>query len=233
MLVAAALVVPSMYINNSGQEGAWSAVGTALDWLIWTAFAVELVVMLAVVPRKGEWLRRHPLEAAIVLFTFPLLGGLFPALRLLRLLRLGRFIRELRSDRLGRSMFTTEGLKYAAIIAALVLVGSGAIYGRVEDTNSWDGLWWAFTTATTVGYGDITPATDAGRVVGMVLMVVSIGFVSVLTGVLAERFLASREDTGAEDADGAEQGDDREQLLADIAEMQKRLARMESTVRSH
>lgn len=66
----------------------------------------------------------------------------------------------------------------------------------------------------------------------MVPMVVSIGFVSVLTGVLAERFLANREDTGAEDAGGAEQGHDREQLLADTAEMQKRLARMEPTVRS-
>lgn len=83
-----------------------------------------------------------------------------------------------------------------------------------------------------MGYGDITPTTDAGRIVGMVLMVVSIGFVSVLTGVLAERFLANRGDTGGDDADVAEHDDDRDQLLADIAEMQKRLARMESAVRS-
>jgi voltage-gated potassium channel len=232
MLVAAALVVPSMYINNSDRDGAWQAVGTALDWLIWSAFAVELVVMLAVVPRRGAWLRRHPLDVAIVLFTFPLLGDLFPALRLLRLLRLSRLVRELRSDRIGRSVFTTEGLKYAAIISALVLVGSGAMYANVEDVSSWDGLWWAMTTATTVGYGDITPATDAGRVIGMLLMVVSIGFVSILTGVLAERFLANREDTRSQAADGSAPDDDREQLLADITEMQKRLARMESALRS-
>jgi hypothetical protein len=66
-----------------------------------------------------------------------------------------------------------------------------------------------------------------------VLMVVSVCFVSILTGVLAERFLANREDAKAEAArEPAGAGDDRNQLLSDIAEMQRRLARMEAAIQS-
>jgi voltage-gated potassium channel len=231
MLVMALLVIPSLWIESSDLSDPWPALGLALDWLIWTAFAIEMVVMLTVVERRGEWLRRHPVDVAIVVFTVPLWGGLLPALRLLRLLRLGRLVTHYRKERIGRIVFTTEGLKYAAIIAGLALFGSGAAYGRVEGIGTWDGIWWAMTTATTVGYGDITPTTDAGRVVGMVLMVVSIGFVSILTGVLAERFLANR-DTRPADTPEAPAPDDREHLLADIAEMQRRLARIESALRT-
>jgi voltage-gated potassium channel len=45
------------------------------------------------------------------------------------------------------------------------------------------------TTVTTVGYGDITVNTDAGRVIAIALMVTGIGFVAILTGAAAERFV--------------------------------------------
>jgi len=43
---------------------------------------------------------------------------------------------------------------------------------------------------TTVGYGDINPGTDYGRVIAMVVMVIGIGFLSMLIGAAAERFVS-------------------------------------------
>jgi voltage-gated potassium channel len=49
------------------------------------------------------------------------------------------------------------------------------------------------TTVTTVGYGDIVPQTNGGRVIAIVVMVVGIGFIALLTAAAAERFLRSEQ----------------------------------------
>jgi hypothetical protein len=81
-------------------------------------------------------------------------------------------------------------LRYAALLALLTVLGGGAGYAALEDTSTWNGVWWAVTTMTTVGYGDQYPGTTAGRIAGTSVMVVGIGFVALLTGVIAQRFLA-------------------------------------------
>jgi voltage-gated potassium channel len=56
-------------------------------------------------------------------------------------------------------------------------------------------MWWAVVTVTTVGYGDIYPRTVGGRIVAMLLMLVGIGFISVLTATIASLFVKTdRED---------------------------------------
>ena len=59
-----------------------------------------------------------------------------------------------------------------------------------------DALWWAFVTSTTVGYGDISPSTGAGRIVAVILMLMGIGLVSMLTGTIATYFTIQNEKTG-------------------------------------
>src|SRR3954447_5302026 len=101
MLVAAALPVPAVIIEQSDAGRALDVVALALDWITWLAFVVEAVVMLRVVDDRRRWLRDHPLEVAIVLVSVPFLpAGLaaarvFRSLRLLRLLRLGILARRL------------------------------------------------------------------------------------------------------------------------------------------
>lgn len=56
----------------------------------------------------------------------------------------------------------------------------------------WDGIWWSIVTIATVGYGDKFPITQAGRVVGIVLILVGFTTLSVFTGLIASLFVEDR-----------------------------------------
>ena len=62
-------------------------------------------------------------------------------------------------------------------------------------------LWWAVTTVTTVGYGDVVPTDTAGRFVGAVLMISGYASLSLLTGIIASLLVARR--SAAQQADEA------------------------------
>ncbi|MCY4512177.1 MAG: potassium channel family protein [Bdellovibrionales bacterium] len=63
-------------------------------------------------------------------------------------------------------------------------------YGKNKDiTNLFDAVWWAFSTVTTVGYGDLVPATLAGRVISIFLMLMGTGLFVAHTALLANAFL--------------------------------------------
>jgi voltage-gated potassium channel len=144
--------------------------------------------MLAVVPDRWRWLREHPVEVVVVVLTPPFLPASLQSIRVLRLLRLLRLFPLLR---FGRRLFSAEGLRYAALLTLLVVIGGGTAYAGLEDEpTAWDGIWWAVTTMTTVGYGDQFPTTAEGRVLAMGVMLVGIGFLTMLIGAAAERFVA-------------------------------------------
>lgn len=205
--------------------------GTVLNWVIWIAFAVELVVMLSVAPERSRWLRSHPLEAAIVVFTPPLLPASLQALRMFRLLRVLRVAVLVKEY---RRVFTIDGVRGAAVIAAVAAFGGGALFSAVEKGYSvWDGVWFAVTTMTTVGYGDLSPHTTAGRLVAVLLMIVGIGFVALLTGAIAQRFLSPQIQESVEAAEAevaADVGDIRGELARELRAVRERLEELERMV---
>jgi voltage-gated potassium channel len=135
-----------------------------------------------------------------------LLGSIpLPGLRLARLFRVVRVGRSVRfyglrglrqsaaADRAGSSLL---GAVFLTIV--VLQYGSMAIL-RVEDEaegsnihTASDALWWSYVTITTVGYGDRFPVTDLGRNIGVAVLTIGVGLFGVLTGFLANLFLAPR-----------------------------------------
>ena len=70
----------------------------------------------------------------------------------------------------------------------VLIVISAMIYSYAENVPYIDAFWWALVTTTTVGYGDISPATPLGRVAAIILMILGIGFIGMLTSTITEYF---------------------------------------------
>ena len=189
LLVAALLAIPVIVVQESNFGPPWKGVAAVLDWVIWGAFALQLVVMLATVPDRRRWLADHPLEVLIVLLTPPFLPATFKVARVLPVVRA---VWVLVLAHRARGLFSLQGIRYVALLSFTVVVGGGTLFAAVEPEQNlsiWDGLWWATETVTTVAYGDIYPQTAAGRIVATVVMTTGVGFVALLTGSFAQRFL--------------------------------------------
>ena len=224
LIIAALLAIPTIIVQESDLGGFWEILAAVLDWCIWAMFAANLVIMLSIVPDRRRWLIENPLDVLIVVFTPPFLPATMKLARVLPVVRLVWLV--VVANRL-RNVFSLQGLRYAALIVFTVVVG-GVIFVAVErgqDLSTWDGLWWAAETVTTVAYGDIYPTTALGRIVATVVMTAGIGFVALLTGALAQRFLygGSASATPKPDPDEAEMMRKLDELSHQIVELQKAL----------
>jgi voltage-gated potassium channel len=81
-------------------------------------------------------------------------------------------------------------------------------------------VWWAITTVTTVGYGDLYPESHAGRILAAVVMIIGIGFVAVLTANISSYFVEN--DTNKEREDQGK-NDENQLILERLEELSKKI----------
>ena len=94
-----------------------------------------------------------------------------------------------------KKFLNVNGFKYV-LLATFIAILLGTIgMMNFENMNFQDALWWSFVTATTVGYGDLSPSTGAGRIIASFLMLVGIGLIGSLTSTITSFFLSNNDET--------------------------------------
>lgn len=170
-----------------------------IDWIIYAMFVVDYFVRFILAKPKMKFVRSNVFDLlAIIPFNSAFRAfRLFRFVKLLRLMRLFR-IGALSGRLLSRSsrFFDTNGFKYVLVVSAAAIFLAAVAISYFEHMSFQDALWWSFVTATTVGYGDISPASGIGRIIACMLMLVGIGLIGSLTSTITSFFFRS----GAEPA---------------------------------
>ena len=157
----------------------------SIQWLVWGVFAVDVAYGLAKSKNRKQYVKSHPLE--ILSVALPVLRPL----RLLRLVTIGSLV--IQRVAIGRQFaIMIKVFLFSILIAYIAAVQLTIVERPIEGSNIksfGDGLWWALTTVTTVGYGDKFPTTSEGRAIAFGLMLVGISLMGVITASVAAWFV--------------------------------------------
>jgi len=181
---------------------------TVAEWFFTLVFTLEYAARLACV--------RHPLRYALSFYGIIDLLALLPTylallfpdvgvlvdVRILRLLRVFRVFKltayvseyqaiglALRASQRKIMVFLAAVLMIVLVIGTLMYVVEGPANGYTSIPTS---VYWAITTMTTVGFGDITPKTDFGRLIASLMMLLGWGTLAVPTGIVTAEMTYAR-----------------------------------------
>jgi voltage-gated potassium channel len=116
----------------------------------------------------------------------------------------------------------------------IVLAGGTIIwlFDRPEYEHLGEAFWYTLQTITTVGYGDVTPVEPIGRLVGALIMLLGIAFLSILTATITSSFIDARQAARRAQQDSDERAD-RARLEAQFEAMNARFDQLEELVRAN
>jgi len=197
MVIVALLSVPAFILEETVGSSTLRTVGRAIDLFILLAFALELAWMTRITTHKLRYLLRNWLDALIVVAAAANLWGWETEwVALARLMRIA-VVGLLLARALGamRDLFSPTGLPYLLGFAVISLLLSGAGFFWLEPTvdSYLDGLWLAFVTAATVGYGDFVPTTALSRLFAVFTVVIGLSVLSLVTATLVRLFIGEDE----------------------------------------
>ncbi|MBW9094881.1 two pore domain potassium channel family protein [Microbacterium jejuense] len=185
--------------------------------ITWAMFIGDYLVRLLLAKQRWIWFRTHLLA---------LVFALIPVLRLVRLLRVLTKLPGMKPTR--GALLRTQIIVYGAGASVLlVFVASLAVLEAERHAPDADittfgiALWWSCVTVTTTGFGDYTPVTVAGRVIGVGLMLGGVALAGVITATLAS-WVVERGTRNNDAEEPATRAQVRE-LMARIDELSSRL----------
>lgn len=192
----------------------WGGALAAFEGISVLIFTAEYVLRLRYCVRDPRYARpvlgrvRYALTPMALIDLLAFAPYYLPALGIdLRVLRVARSFRLFRVAKLGRYSIALQTLARVVItrraelaaslaVMCLLLLVSGSVMYFVEHAAQPDDfrsipatLWWAVSTITTVGYGDVVPVTSLGRVIASIIAVLGIGMFALPTGILGAAFL--------------------------------------------
>jgi voltage-gated potassium channel len=179
-----------------------------LEWFFTLLFTVEYIARLLSVQRQLKYALSFfgivdllSILPTYLAYFFPEMHALIDV-RILRLLRVFRIFKltdyvveyqmlgsALAASRRKILVFLSAVLMVVLVLGTLLYVVEGPEHGFKDIPTS---VYWAITTITTVGFGDITPKTDVGRFIASVIMLIGWGTLAVPTGIVTAEMTALR-----------------------------------------
>ncbi|MHB9118627.1 MAG: potassium channel family protein [Burkholderiales bacterium] len=197
MVLAALLAIPSFYLEGIATSSRLNLLGGELDMLILAIFSGELLWMLYLSHHKWLYLRTNWLNLLIILGAAVSVVGWdvewLPLVRLLRVTYIALIVARLMGSL--RRLFSPNAIPYVLMLGLITLGVSGGVFYLIEPTvHSYaDGLWLAFTSGATVGYGDIVPTTPLSRFFAVIMVLVGFAVLSLVTASIAALFVGEDE----------------------------------------
>ncbi|MBD5465896.1 MAG: potassium channel family protein [Lachnospiraceae bacterium] len=162
------------------------------DRIIYIIFVLDYIIRFKFAKKKNNFIKENifdliaiiPLNSAFRIFRIFKFSKI---LRFTKLLKIGSF--SARALAKTKRFLNTNGFKYVLCLVFFSILISSFAMMYFENMNFQDSLWWSFVTATTVGYGDLSPTTAAGRIIASLLMLIGIGLIGALTSSITSFFL--------------------------------------------
>lgn len=231
MMGVALLALPSYYLETAYATGPWHWAGRGLDALIFLAFGAEFAWMLHVTRQRRLYVLHNWLDLLII-------GGAFvslweasldwlPVVRLARLMYVTLIFARVVA--VVRELLAPASVPYLLGWGVLLFGAAGAGFYWLEPgvSSFWEGVWLAFVTDSTVGYGDIVPTTPGARVLAMLVVLVGFAMLSLVTAAFAALFVGEDEKRLRR-----EMHQDIRELRAEVQGLRAELARLAALLES-
>lgn len=187
----------------------WSAELLAMEWVFTALFTIEYLARILCLRRPSRYAFSFygviDLLAVLPVYLALLMPGLhvlidvrvIRLLRVFRIFKLAPYLQEFQVLRSALEASTRKILVFLSVVVMVVIVMGSVMY-VVEGpqhgfTSIPTSIYWAITTMTTVGYGDISPQSEVGRLLASLMMLVGWGTLAVPTGIITTELVTRRQ----------------------------------------